>query len=281
VRQVLLVIILMVAAFVGGSFVSGPALQWVQNRVFRSLGWNEGDITSIDLKIAAGLDQPANTPAAPKSDPDLSDEPSAPVPSLVTEHVESPARQPAKQSSPSLRPAKLIALSESSPQAALGSSQAPSQPNSAPQPLAALDPNIKPANVPSQAAVPSALPSKTGPPPAILDALSDLVPLNRPADASSPPSPSVPKTDGVRHDDWEIIVHKMQTLGVSRFSVEGEAGGRVVFSCLIPLAGKQAVTQRFEAEAGDPVTAAQAAFRRIALWRGAQVGGHQGVPASE
>ena len=279
-RQVSLVIILVVAAFIGGSFVSGPALQWAQNRVFRSLGWTEGDITSIDLKIAAGHDQPANATAAPKPDPDLSDEPSAPVPSLVTEHVESPARQLAKQSSPSLQPAKSIALSESSSQAALGSSQAPSQPNSAPQPRAALDTNIKPANVPSQVAVSSALPSKTGLPPAILDALSDFVPLNRPADALLPPSPSVPKTNGERHDDWEIIVRKMQTLGVSRFSVEGEAGGRVVFSCLIPLAGKQAVTQRFEAEGADPITAAQAAFRRIALWRGAQVGG-QGVPASE
>jgi hypothetical protein len=44
----------------------------------------------------------------------------------------------------------------------------------------------------------------------------------------------------------------------------------VVFSCLIPLAGRQAVAQRFEAEGEDATQAARAALRRIALWRAAQ-----------
>ena len=57
----------------------------------------------------------------------------------------------------------------------------------------------------------------------------------------------------------------MQSLGVSRYTMDGEPGGRVVFSCLIPLAGRQAVAQRFEAEGDDMVQAAQAL--RIALWR--------------
>jgi len=43
----------------------------------------------------------------------------------------------------------------------------------------------------------------------------------------------------------------MQTLGVSRFMIEAEPGGRVVFSCLIPLAARQAIAQRFEAEGDD------------------------------
>jgi hypothetical protein len=62
----------------------------------------------------------------------------------------------------------------------------------------------------------------------------------------------------------------MQTLGVTRFTIEGEAGGRVVFSCLIPLAGRQAVSQRFEADGDDMAKAAQAALRRITLWRASQ-----------
>jgi hypothetical protein len=62
----------------------------------------------------------------------------------------------------------------------------------------------------------------------------------------------------------------MQALGVSRFNVEGEPGGRVVFACLIPLAGRQAVSQRFEAEGDTVVQAADAALRRIALWRATQ-----------
>jgi hypothetical protein len=39
---------------------------------------------------------------------------------------------------------------------------------------------------------------------------------------------------------------------------------------LIPLAGRQAVSQRFEAEGDDDFQAAQAAMRRIALWRAAR-----------
>ena len=62
----------------------------------------------------------------------------------------------------------------------------------------------------------------------------------------------------------------MQSLGVSRYTIEGEPGSRIVFSCLIPLAGRQAVTQRFEAEGDDLVQAARAALRRIALWRATQ-----------
>jgi hypothetical protein len=62
----------------------------------------------------------------------------------------------------------------------------------------------------------------------------------------------------------------MQSLGVSHYTMDGEPGGRVVFSCLIPLAGRQAVTQRFEAEGDDMVHAAQAALRRIALWQATQ-----------
>jgi hypothetical protein len=67
-----------------------------------------------------------------------------------------------------------------------------------------------------------------------------------------------------------ILERKMQSLGVSRYTMDGEPGGPVVFSCLIPLAGREAVAQRFEAEGDDLVHAAQAALRRIVLWRGTQ-----------
>jgi hypothetical protein len=67
-----------------------------------------------------------------------------------------------------------------------------------------------------------------------------------------------------------MLVSKMRTLGVSRFTVEGEPGAQVVFACLIPLAGRQAVTQRFEATGDDVIQAAHAALRRAILWRATQ-----------
>jgi hypothetical protein len=59
----------------------------------------------------------------------------------------------------------------------------------------------------------------------------------------------------------------MRTLGVARYGIEGEPDGRVRFHCVIPLAGRRAVSQHFEADGDDEIEAAQAALRRIALWR--------------
>ncbi len=116
--------------------------------------------------------------------------------------------------------------------------------------------------------------------PAIMDSLAALMPSEAPPppeapvpapDASPSPSPrSEPGSPATGGEDWAALNRKMKALGVSRFTMEGQPGARVVFSCLIPLAGRQAVTQRFEAEGEDGFQAAQAALRRVALWRATQ-----------
>lgn len=67
--------------------------------------------------------------------------------------------------------------------------------------------------------------------------------------------------------DWSELRRKMRELGVTRYGIEGEPGGRVRFHCIIPLAGKRAVGQHFEAEGDDEVQAATSALRRVTLWR--------------
>jgi hypothetical protein len=59
----------------------------------------------------------------------------------------------------------------------------------------------------------------------------------------------------------------MRALGVSRYGLDGDPGGRVRFHCVIPLAGGRAVGQHFEAEGKDDLEAALACLRRVALWR--------------
>ena len=86
-----------------------------------------------------------------------------------------------------------------------------------------------------------------------------------PAPPSSLPASSTGSSE--RAPDWSLLRRKMQSLGVTRYTIEGEPNGRVMFWCLIPLAGRQAVSQRFEGEGDDEIHAAQAAIRRIALWR--------------
>ena len=77
-------------------------------------------------------------------------------------------------------------------------------------------------------------------------------------------------------DDWGTIRRKMRALGVARYGIEGEPDGRVRFHCVIPLAGRRAVGQQFEAEGDDEIEAAQTALRRVALWRATE---HPASPA--
>lgn len=61
----------------------------------------------------------------------------------------------------------------------------------------------------------------------------------------------------------------MRELGISKYWVEGEPSGGVRFRCLVPIAGEGAVAQQFEAEGDAVADAAEAALRRVALWRAA------------
>jgi hypothetical protein len=84
--------------------------------------------------------------------------------------------------------------------------------------------------------------------------------LETPTDPAAAPGGRVP-------EDWATMRRKMRALGVDRYGIEGEPDGRVRFHCVIPLAGRRAVGQQFEAEGGDEIEAAQTALRRVALWR--------------
>ena len=59
----------------------------------------------------------------------------------------------------------------------------------------------------------------------------------------------------------------MKALGVVRYTIEAETDGRVRFTCVIPVEGLKAVGHHFEAEGDDEPQAAEAALKRIALWK--------------
>ncbi len=69
------------------------------------------------------------------------------------------------------------------------------------------------------------------------------------------------------NEGWDNLRRRMKTLGVARYWIEGEPEGPCRFRCLIPTAGGRAVSQHFEAEANDDLHAADAALRRVALWK--------------
>jgi hypothetical protein len=297
VRQIVLVVVLIGAAFLGGAFVNGPGLRWVQTQLLGSMGLGEdADPAAVDLKLAAGGDGPGSSTAVGG--------PVAPAPSLVADagavKPGSSERRPARgdgleskgdprptaerPSRGSSRPASSQAVASSSrgaaddPRDSESPPQLPADLPAAVSPRAPRDPDVTLATASSapSSSAPADRPAPSGreTAPTLMDSLSTLMPSPAPAPAESlrppTPAPAPPPAMKPGDDDWATLARKMQSLGVSRFTIEGQPGGRVVFSCLIPVAGRQAVAQRFEAEGEDAVQAARAAMRRVALWRAAQ-----------
>jgi hypothetical protein len=281
VRQFILVIVLVAAAFGGGAFVNGPGLQWAQTRLLRSLGLNNGgEIASIDLKSVRSPESSIDEQGLVKPEREPLSRPRASTPSLLTENESSqdntpdpPSPAPTTLKDSSSGP-KLPRPAPSSTPTSLEQQQASTVPSLEP-PVA--DPDVKLVSAPSSPPKSRLDPDLA---PALLDTLAGLLPPNRfssdsaPAQSSSPPHSTLPtpgrKSISLENEDWIILERKMQSLGISRYTAEGEPGGRVVFSCLIPLAGRQAVAQRFEAEGDDLVQATRAVLRRITLWRATQ-----------
>jgi hypothetical protein len=269
VRHLFLVLVLVGAAFLGGAFVNGPGLQWAQARLLRSLGLNNGgEIASIELKPATSSEPEIKPrpdgfiPVDPRAD--VAKGPIAPIPSLQAE-TESLKRD-APDQPPSLQsPVKSSADSSTSPalhppsvflDKRIDSKSRNRTPSSS-------DRRVTPAgSTTPHDSSPASSPVASETTPAILDSLAALLPVDSPTPTSKAPMSGT--------DSWVVLERKMQSLGVARYTMDGEPGGRVVFSCSIPLAGHQAVTQRFEAEGDDIIHAAQATLRRIALWRASQ-----------
>jgi hypothetical protein len=279
VRQAILVIVLIASSFLGGAFVNGPGLRWAQTRLLRSLGLNgENEIASVDLMPPAVPIGATDSPDSPKTQSEPMLEPLAPAPTVLSEddashkvasdHRATPdSKADEKSRHGSSSQTQPVSAASSTPQR-----HAVTSTGTTPQRQASPDSEVRPAGA-----------SRDGPgtsdpkvEPALLDSLGTLLPsplspspepLPNPAPTSQSPAAKLPRNIS---DEWTVLQQKLQTLNVSRFTIEGEPSGRVLFSCLIPLAGRQAVAQRFEAEGDDLIQAVQATLRRIALWRATQ-----------
>lgn len=326
-RHVIFAVVLVGASFLGGAFVNGPGLKWLQAKVLGHAGLSE-DVPSLTLPatVASGTEKdsgpsekPPSAPAPAKKSVEKPDTPSAtrvaagaprPEPDPAagaksglsnvlgsilslgdTVASEQPAQSSAAsqkaQSSKSSASKPKPPLSEASKPTAIAGAKVgePSTVGDVPAPLAMpapeprdrerpapLDPSVTPAFLASLTS-PSSGPDSRGRkvPVAQASATSEPRPLPLPlpvareddADGRSVPTPESASSA----DAWGAVRRKLQSMGVARYTIEGVPGGRVTFSCLIPLAGRQAVTQRFEAEGDDELKAARAALRRIVLWQ--------------
>ncbi len=73
-----------------------------------------------------------------------------------------------------------------------------------------------------------------------------------------------------RTGDWASLRKKLASQGVARYRVEVDLDGKTHFSCMIPLVGRRAVSQHFEAEGDDEFQAAESVLKRIVLWKASE-----------
>ncbi len=234
-RQAIFGLVLVGAAFAGGAAINGPGLAWLQRTV---AGGPSIIVDGAPGAPAAKQPKQFPTAAAPPLVVDLGSRPSAaPKP---------PDGAPPVQAEPPAGAAPDFALAPIAP--------APDSP-----PLAFAPAPVDPAPLP-----PLDLPPDH-PAAAKADPVARLASAGGPEVDPAPASVSTPAPAPAR--DWLEIRGRMKALGVSRYTVEGEADGRVRFSCVIPVPGVRAVGHHFEAEGDDEYGAAEAALRRVALWR--------------
>ena len=274
-RQAIFILVLVGAAFLGGAFVNGPGLQWAKSRVIRTLGLTSGgEIAEVDLESNSNGEI---GPEPGESAKRRASGPIAPMPSVLSD--DAPGKHDAIDKSLTFQSqqtqAKTRSGSDQTRQPSLPSvTSRPSVTNSSPSVAAQSDQQVlhaaydRPPSDSSQkmsSVNKSGVPAAVVPSPSPLGDLSSNGPLSASVRLSSSSNPAK-----IFDSEWALIESRMQTFGVKTFTIEGTPGGPVIFSCFIPVAGQQAVTERFEAEGENVMRAAQAALRRVVLWRATQ-----------
>ena len=253
IRRALFALMLIGAAFVGGAAINGPGLAWLQR--------NFAGGPSIIVDSIASVRPDPSGQRSPKQFPTAS------KPPLV---VEIPKGAPPSTSKPkpkkveaelALNDMPLMPESPSAPASAL----API-PSAEPTPINDDDPPIPPlpqvqVQAKPQAPEPARLPRLATPP------KSDPITRLASVDRAEHPSPNPTPTATAPAPGWADLRRRMKALGVSRYTIEGETDGRVRFRCVIPVDGLKAIAHQFEAEGDDESQAAEAALKRITLWK--------------
>ena len=258
-RKVLLVVAMVAASFAGGALVNGPGLAW--------------------LRDAAGLGDAAIEPIDPPARRDLGRDPEA-------DPFDGPVPRRLVGASDGDKPAKSRGPRRSDPDPAFKAFEFEPPPFDSPGKLSeAGRADEDEAKRPSVAEPPAPLPrwnDTPGQAPAFADrpdpvegapglgaeeGIKPSIPPPIPPFADPEVASASSAGDDEPEGSWAMLAEKLRERGVRRFAVEGEPGGTVRFRCEVPVSGLESVSQQFEAEGDDPFEAAEAAMRRIDLWR--------------
>jgi hypothetical protein len=259
VRKALFAVVLVAASFAGGAVINGPGLAWARTLL-------KPKAPEVGTLLPPPPNDPPTRPAsAEDDDPDAAPTiPAAPRPPLTIETPKGSTTRPDPDPKPNSKPKATSPPEPLDPKAVADGTTTLEGPApavaSAPAPAKddpALDPPaIRPVEVDEPAGRPD---------PALGRAVAHRDEPAAGSKAKAKADSEAPAAEAKL--DWPTLRKRMADLGVSRYWVEGEPGGVARFRCVIPLAGARAVGQQFEAEADDDLKAADAALRRVALWK--------------
>ena len=302
-RQVVLVIVLVAAAFAGGAMVRGPGPRWIQSQLLDYMGLKDGgEVASIDLPAVSPSDSVHDSTPPPSGNtgnaPDRGRKTAEPLVSGAGQkgansktadaslrktssgETNGPKGQPASQSTGSPSPGlarsgpaapaidHAVAQSGASTSASRLHDLATTPADKAPMPL---DPSVGSALLAKVASI--AAPANDH------DAINSIPLEAAPRSAPSAPTgqtpPLVPPQSAAQEDssaatgakEWSSLRRKMQVLGVTEYTIRGSPSGRVRIVCLIPFGARQGISQRFEAEGSNEFEATRSAIRKITLWQ--------------
>jgi hypothetical protein len=81
-----------------------------------------------------------------------------------------------------------------------------------------------------------------------------------------------------RDERWERIRHRMKSLGVAKYWIEGNPDGKTCFRCVIS-GGSEGQELAFESTGRNELDAAESALRRVGIWKATK--DRQPTPAGE
>jgi hypothetical protein len=289
-RQAVLVVLLVGAAFLGGAFVAGPGFEWALARMLRSLNLsNSGEIAAVILEAKSNGEVVSDRPETQRRGgvrPDSATQTSKIAlqnkfskgeefnAGLVIQPAELPSsdgsrlNQSCLLSLPSVMAGQLITKTSTAKSVRMDSEVMPVGGDSLTKPFHSTLTKEE-----------SRLSALTGPFAIVSPPIKSSSDLHKNF-LSSHHSALLKSTKSTR-EEWVRLESLMQSLGISHFVIEGEPSGRVIFACLIPLAGQQAVTQRFEANGENVIQAAHAALHRVILWQATELPQNCEVPSVE
>jgi hypothetical protein len=288
VRQIILAVILVGAAFLGGAFVTGPGFEWAQARVLRSLGLNNSDeIAAVSLggrsngtlalepsdllrqgsASSSSMKVPTMAIQDKSSLQDGLKKASVAQPAAIPLNTELDSNQHHPLSVPSVSATQLVTKSSAGKSVLKDSKVIRSIDDSGTTFFRSTLTHDKPT-----------LSTLISPLAIVLHPSRSSSNLDRPLLTRHS---AVLKSTKSTSNEWAFLQNRMQSLGITRFIIEGEPTGHVIFACFIPLAGSQAVTQQFEANGENVIQAAQAALRRVVLWRATQLSYDGGISSGE